>query len=127
LDDWPTVFAGFRAAFVERLPTQLSEAREALESLSSTAGSDEALTSLHRVFHKVAGSAGTYLFDEIARVATDAESLCRRLMDRGGSPETDHVDELARYIVRIDSACAEAQHELSTVNTADFPAGLQRL
>lgn len=50
----------FRAQFAEQLPARLAELRERLAAWQAEPASDERLRDLHRVLHRLAGSAGTF-------------------------------------------------------------------
>jgi HPt (histidine-containing phosphotransfer) domain-containing protein len=50
----------FRAQFAEQLPARFSELRERLASWREDPASDQCLRDLHRVLHRLAGSAGTF-------------------------------------------------------------------
>ena len=50
----------FRAQFAEQLPARLAELHERLAAWQAEPASDERLRDLHRVLHRLAGSAGTF-------------------------------------------------------------------
>ena len=50
----------FRAQFAEQLPARLEEAHACLAAGRADPASDAALRGLHRVRHRLAGSAGTF-------------------------------------------------------------------
>ena len=59
-DDLQQALELFRAQFAAQLPARLAEAGDALAAWRASPSDDDALRTLHRVLHRLAGSAGTF-------------------------------------------------------------------
>lgn len=112
MEDWDTALAGFRRTFLDRVPLLAREATAALDILRKDSTSIEALSSLHLVLHKIAGSGGTYGFATMATAATDGETVCRRLLDAGEAPSAADLSEWDLCIERVVASAAVAHSEL---------------
>ena len=90
----------FRAQFAEQLPSRLEEVQEALHAWRAEPQSDERLRALHRVLHRLAGSAGTFgmpaLGEACRSVELDVEELLARLTREG-----DDIDRISRAIAQL--------------------------
>lgn len=77
--------AALRNGFVERLRTRVGELERAVEG--ARAGDDGGVERTEQLAHKLAGTAGSYGFQEVGDVAAQLETLCGGRFD----PETARV------------------------------------
>lgn len=97
----------FRAQFAEQLPARLAELRERLAAWQAQPASDERLRDLHRVLHRLAGSAGTFGMPAFGDACRAIEL---RLDDLQARPDrTDaEVAQVAADIAGLDAMVAGA-------------------
>ena len=79
----------FRTQFAEQLPARLSEVADRLAAWQADPSSDDRLRELHRVLHRLAGSAGTFgmpAFGEACR------AIELRLEELQGRPQRSPAD-----------------------------------
>ena len=97
----------FRAQFAEQLPARLSELRERLAAWQAEPANDDRLRDVHRVLHRLAGSAGTFGMPDFGDACRAIE---QRLDDLQARPErTDaEVAQVAGDIAALDAMAAGA-------------------
>jgi chemotaxis protein histidine kinase CheA len=108
MDDWDITLAGLRVAFLERAPALADDAADALGRLIDDSTSRDALESLRLALHKLVGSAGTYGFTVIAAAASDAEGMCRMILDSSSTPSANDLEHWRGAIERIRAAVTES-------------------
>lgn len=79
----------FRAQFAQQLPQRLAEADTALAACRAAPGNDDAVRELHRVLHRLAGSAGTFGMPAFGDRCRALELQLEDLMQRPGRTATD--------------------------------------
>jgi chemotaxis protein histidine kinase CheA len=90
------------AKYLAEAPERMREIRGALAQ--AAAGDRQALTDLRMLLHRIAGSAGSYGFDEATTRARHAEAVAAGLLD-SGSPLTPEVaGTLAALIDEVRAA-----------------------
>ena len=72
----------FRAQFAEQLPARLAEAAQGLEACLAHPDDDDRLRELHRVLHRLAGSAGTFGMPEFGAACRVIEDMLEALLAR---------------------------------------------
>lgn len=91
----------FRAQFAEQLPSRMAEVQDKLRAWRAEPASDERLRSLHRVVHRLAGSAGTFgmpAFGEACRaIELDLEELLAC-----ATRERADIDRLTQAIAQLE-------------------------
>jgi HPt (histidine-containing phosphotransfer) domain-containing protein len=87
----------FRAQFAQSLPRRMEEARGCLEACRASPGDDERLRDLHRVLHRLAGSAGTFGMPEFGDACRAIEDQLDALLARTGRTP-DSFDAVARSL-----------------------------
>lgn len=95
-DPLAEVMRGLRRDYLKGAPQRLDEISALLRSLEN--GDAASLDQLRRALHKLAGSGGSYGFDEISKTARAGEHLAKALLDKGGAPAEADVAELARHV-----------------------------
>lgn len=74
-------------AFLRSASVQLRNAEDAVRMLASNAADPDAIATLRHIFHKLAGSAGTFGYPSVSAVAAEAEEECdRAAADSGATP-----------------------------------------
>jgi len=91
----------FRAQFAEQLPVRLAEARERLAEWRAEPENDETLRGLHRVLHRLAGSAGTFGMPEFGSACGDIELQLDAMLERPVRTTAD-VDAVGQQVAALD-------------------------
>ena len=76
-----------RAAYRQRLVSELEQIQSLMEEVASNASTQGALQVLHNTLHKLAGSAGTFGFEQLGRQARKQEQLVAGALNLSGSSE----------------------------------------
>ena len=87
--DFEQALREFRADFARQLPARLAEARERLQACIEAPADDARLRELHRVLHKLAGSAGTFGMAALGEQARVIEESLDDLLARSGRTAAD--------------------------------------
>jgi HPt (histidine-containing phosphotransfer) domain-containing protein len=90
----------FRAQFAASLPERLAEARERLASCRAAPGDDERLRALHRVLHRLAGSAGTFGMPDLGAASRAIEEELEVLLEQPARTRAD-FDATGRAIAAL--------------------------
>ena len=85
----------FRAQFAEQLPVRLSELRERLAEWQEQPASNARLRDLHRVLHRLAGSAGTFGMPAFGEACRAIELRLEDLEARAARPPAEVVQVAA--------------------------------
>lgn len=80
MDDFQQALQQLRADFARQVPDRLREAQDRLQECLATPGDDAPLRELHRVIHKLAGSAGTFGMRELGERARALEEVLDTLL-----------------------------------------------
>ncbi|MYL24443.1 diguanylate cyclase [Halomonas alkaliantarctica] len=97
--------AKLRARFIAQLPTRLEEAQQQLSALMADPCRNRmAAVELHRTFHSLKGTGYSFGFDQLARVADEAEAYLQQLLDDidDGTP-LGRPDRLSALLQRLDA------------------------
>jgi len=105
--DLERALAGLRRQYLLEAPERLAELRAALARAG--AGNAEALSQLRLLLHRLAGSGGSYGFDDVSTRARAAELLVRDVLERGGPVTDDDVEVLAGRIAELAEAFRAAR------------------
>jgi chemotaxis protein histidine kinase CheA len=97
--DFEAVLRQFRAEFTQQLPARLQDAQDRLRDCLAAPGDDEPLRELHRVLHRLAGSAGTFGHAQLGEDARAIEDLLDDLLLR--TPRT--ADDFAPVAQRLQA------------------------
>lgn len=79
-DPLQAAIALFRQQFAQTLPERMAEARRWLDACLAAPQDDAPLRELHRVLHKLAGSAGTFGMPEFGLACRDVEDRLDALL-----------------------------------------------
>lgn len=90
----------FRAQFAEQLPARLAELHECLAAWQAAPADDARLADLHRVLHRLAGSAGTFGMPAFG-------DACRAIESR--------LDELAALPQRTPADAAQVASQIAAL------------
>lgn len=102
-------------ALMRELRTQyLADADERVAELWSglsrvESGEREPLDELRRLFHKLAGSGGSYGLDDVTAHSREGERASMRWLDAGAPPDAAALAELATHVQRVADAFAAAK------------------
>ena len=91
----------FRAQFAEQLPARLAQVQERLAAWQAQPADDTLLADLHRVLHRLAGSAGTFGMPTFGDACRALES---RLDELAAQPQRTAVDvaQVAAQVAALD-------------------------
>ena len=78
--DFEAAVRQFRAEFTQQLPVRMQDAQNRLQDCLAAPADDEPLRKLHRVLHKLAGSAGTFGHAQLGDDARIIEDLLDALL-----------------------------------------------
>ncbi|MBC5782241.1 Hpt domain-containing protein [Ramlibacter sp. USB13] len=93
----------FRTQFAEQLPVRLAEAQSALQAWREEPASEERLRILHRVLHRLAGSAGTFGMPRFGEACRAIEQGLDALLERSARTPAD-VEAIAGEIEALEQA-----------------------
>ena len=91
----------FRAQFAEQLPARLAEAQARLAEWRVAPDDNDALKGLHRVLHRLAGSAGTFGMPEFGDACRAIELQLDALLERPARTLAD-VAAVEQRIAALD-------------------------
>jgi diguanylate cyclase (GGDEF)-like protein len=107
-------FQQLRREYLTTMPSRLDELRSDIARVR--AGAPDAASSLKARLHRLAGSGGSYGFQDLSRIAREAE---RGLADLPSAGDAVALDALME---RLTAAVGSAEAELVQDTTADAPA-----
>lgn len=101
--------------FTEKLPSKLLEIEQALTQFVADSKDMQALILLHRLLHTMAGSAGTFGFDELGAQARTLESRLKTLLAGANwsAPELEQFSKDAHTYI------STAQHSAKSMDLAE--------
>jgi HPt (histidine-containing phosphotransfer) domain-containing protein len=102
--DFQEMLKRLQQEFAGQLPARLQEARLRLDACLAAPGEDGLLRELHRVLHKLAGSAGTFGMAGVSDQAQDIEDLLLALLARGGRSASDFAQVARRLELMLQGA-----------------------
>jgi len=73
--DIQAALAALKVSFAQKIPEKIHEIRQSWDTLKIATDDAATFTLLHRQSHILAGTAGTYGFDEVGRLAKDIEIM----------------------------------------------------
>ena len=97
----------FRAQFAEQLPARMEEASQALAACLAAPDDDDRLRALHRVLHRLAGSAGTFGMPEFGAECRVIEDRLEALLARHPRAHED-FDEVVGALAALPRPAAPA-------------------
>ncbi len=106
------VLRQLRTAYIAEGPQRLAELDAAISSLGS--GTPGAAKDLARLFHRLAGSGGSYGLHTVTSTARAGERLADGLVASGSAPTSGQLAELGAHMVALGTAFEAAR-------TQDFP------
>jgi HPt (histidine-containing phosphotransfer) domain-containing protein len=102
--------AQLNAAFAAGLPKRLSDIEAAMQAFMREPGDRSHLESLHTLLHSLAGSAGTFGFDELGKCARRFEHHCDPWLE-GKAIDRHELAQLAERFATLGRSI-ESQHTL---------------
>ena len=104
-DDLQQALALFRAQFAEQLPARLSEVGDRLVAWQADPSDNDRLRELHRVVHRLAGSAGTFGMPAFGEACRAIELQLEELQARSDRSPAD-VAHIAVAIAGLEAVAA---------------------
>lgn len=105
-DDLQQALDLFRAQFAEQLPARLSEVGDRLAAWQADPSSDDRLRELHRVLHRLAGSAGTFGMRAFGDACRAIELQLEELQARPARTPVE-VDQVAVGIAGLEGIASK--------------------
>jgi HPt (histidine-containing phosphotransfer) domain-containing protein len=96
-----------RAQYLADADERVAELRSGLARVD--AREPESLDRLRRLFHKLAGSGGSYGLDDVTAHSREGERATKRLLDAGAPPDDAALAELTPHVQRVADAFAAAK------------------
>lgn len=93
--------------YLNESPARVAEMRAALEAVDR--GAPEGMDALRRVLHKLAGSGGSYGFDDVSTSARAGEQVARRLFETGATPSAEELAALHAAVNAVAAAFEAAR------------------
>lgn len=92
--------------YLRESPERVAELRAALAAVER--GEAVAMDTLRRQLHKLAGSGGSYGFDDVSTSARAGETVARRLFESGAAPAAAELAALRASVDAVAAAFAAA-------------------
>jgi len=115
LSEWETTLRELRRTFLERAPGLIDDVEAALDARIRGDGS---LADLRAAFHKIAGSAGTYRFPDIAQAAEYGEGFCRTHEPNTNPPGPADIATWRHFVRQLREAVEAARFDFDCAETA---------
>lgn len=103
--EWEKIYADLRRRFAASAVDQVATAAALVRSLEIGDGGPR-LGDLRTVLHKLAGSAGSYGYDEISRLSLDGELVCKSMIESGRTVDADVLERLRTVLAALESEVA---------------------
>jgi chemotaxis protein histidine kinase CheA len=100
--------------FLDKLPARLEDIRVALDQFVAAPDNAEHLELIHRLLHTMAGSAGTFGFDEVGEIARGFDNKLKAVI--AGAPFTG--EELVDFDRGIKDYLANTYKEIEQKKAA---------
>lgn len=110
-----------RGTFISQLPIRLETAQQYLNRLQADPEDREAVVALHRIYHSIKGTGHSFRFNEVAKLAEQAEELCQQLLDKTPADELLTLcalhDELTQLSGTLQHSLLpnDAEQQLTTI------------
>jgi len=116
-DDLQEKLKALEDLFLQKLPSKFDEIITALQAFLDDRSNHDALTSLHRHLHTMAGSAGTFGFEELGIQARVFESQLKPWL-KDAAWDEHSLQNFARDVRQYFSS---AMHQLNKTSSMDTP------
>ncbi len=93
-------------SYVDHLSEKIKDIQKLWNSLVNNWQS-ETQEELHIIIHSLAGSAGTFGFDHMGKVARSADNILKGYREEGVSPDKSKNNELDTLIEKLSCVCNE--------------------
>ena len=93
-----------KKSYVEYLPEKIKEIQNLWNNQVNN-GQPETLEELHIMIHSIAGSAGTFGFDDMGKVAHSADNILKDYREAGVS--SGKSNELGTLIEKLSCICSD--------------------
>jgi HPt (histidine-containing phosphotransfer) domain-containing protein len=93
--------AALKRTYVAGLPEKLSAIERAFRSAFSPRWKEQSCADAYRLIHSLAGSAGTYGFGKLGRVARSAEALLKRSVETKRALSARQQSQAKRLVAEL--------------------------
>ncbi len=97
-----------KRAYAAQLPEKLARIDAAFTGFVAAPWEEQACMASYRLLHSLAGSSGTYGFDEICRVARQAEAFLKESLESRRSPLPERQLEVRCLFARLSELVGSA-------------------
>ena len=119
MTSWENQFQELKQQFIFRSRERLAAIENLLEQMQYRPGDFDLLRQIMKHFHWLAGSGGTYGFDEITQWGTYGEELCEYLLKLQVPVKSEDRDKLLSAFETVQVLFASASPEDPTSNSGD--------
>src|SRR5436190_1297448 len=99
-----------RAMYARQLPDKLAGLDATWRAVLAAPGAGEALSTLHRQAHSLAGSGATYGYTLLSNTARALETYLEALIAGGGHPTAQQQSHIATTLVLLQQMAQEPDH-----------------
>ena len=103
-----------RRRYAASLPAKAAVAAESVGALLAASEDSAVCETAHRILHRLVGSAGTYGFPDLSRIARSAEILLQESLDTGVPLSPEGRLDLVNLTARLGSLAASAAREAAS-------------
>lgn len=103
----PDIQAALKAlqdAFAKKLPDRITEIHEIWTTLQKNLDHAETQRQLHLKLHSLTGTAATYHFDQISKIAREGEQIAKSVVEFGAFSSPQQQEQLGAILIRLDQA-----------------------
>jgi chemotaxis protein histidine kinase CheA len=97
-----------KRAYARSLPEKVAKIESAFRTFFASAWEEAACGSTYRLIHSLAGSSGTYGFDDLCKTARSAEAVLKESMEARRIPSPDRQQEALDQVGRLRDLAASA-------------------
>lgn len=109
--EWQTAYKELKERYLNQSRSRLIEIGATLKRLKAEPDDAQAVDSVMRHFHWLAGSGGIYGFPEITRVGKEAEALCDAVLKKGRPPSEDELETLTALLESSNEAFSREREQ----------------
>ncbi len=109
MSDLEVTLRRLRAAYIDESPARIAELEAQLAALER--GEAAALPELSRLFHRLAGSGGSYGIPRVTEAARTGERLAEDLAAAGGGAGPADLTALLAQVAAVAAAFDHARHD----------------
>ena len=99
--------AAFKENYAKKIPAKTGEIRQSWETLKADRENGEVFQQLHRQSHTLAGTAGTYGFEEIGNIAKAIETTVDDLTENHSKWTAADMDKVESLLLHLEALAGD--------------------